>query len=489
VRKSFVAALAVVVVAGAGVAAVPVIERYAAQQIKADMERDGQATVGSVEVGLFDRKIVAKDMHVRRAGDVSIGRWEASGLAWPLSEVIAGRTPFSGLKLGDPFQAGHLDLQDLKVVDKSVQWTIASVVADDLRLERYQPVLGDGQFTALSMRIMKAASVGRLEQKQSVFTDPATGNTMSIASMTVGGYDKGKVGSFEIKDLDVVPKAANAPDFRMADMKLAGLDLHRPINAMSVAGWLPGMPIGRIDLESASLSGFSGTGMSRNGISLGTITQQTTHEAGDVKRSRVRVEGFVMAPPPGNVQALQMRMVLQSMGLKDLRLDLDCSGAEDRGKGVISIDRCALSGPDLGELTLALKLVNADAPFWAAIDDGNTFAMLGSKVGLASAKIALADHGIVERTLKAAATTSGQPVAAVRANFAQEVRRYQPPGILITDDLTKLLDTVARFVESGGTLTIDGKPDKPLGIDKLAYLRRPGPDLVDILGLSATLTK
>jgi len=50
-------------------------------------------------------------------------------------------------------------------------------------------------------------------------------------------------------------------------------------------------------------------------------------------------------------------------------------------------------------------------------------------------------------------------------------------------------DTVARFIESGGTLTIEAKPDKPLGIDKLAYLRRPGPDLVDMLGLSATLTK
>jgi hypothetical protein len=312
---------------------------------------------------------------------------------------------------------------------------------------------------------------------------------MSIGSTTIGGYDKGKVGSFEVKDLDVVPKAANAPDFRMADMKLAGLDLRRPITAMSVAGWGPGMPIGRIDLESASLTGFSGAGMTRNGISLGSITQETTHEAGDVRRSRVRVEGFVMAPPAGSAQALQLRMALQSMGLKELHLDLDCSGAEDRGKGVVSIDRCALNGPDLGELTLALKLVNADAPFWSAIDDGNTFAMLGSKVGLAAAKIALADRGIVERTLKAVATTSGQPVATVRANFAQEVRRYQPPGILITDDLTKLLDTVARFVESGGTLTLDAKPDTPLGIDKLAYFRRPGPDLVNMLGLSATLSR
>ncbi|HLG46533.1 MAG TPA: hypothetical protein VKY24_09865 [Reyranella sp.] len=488
-RKSLVAALAVVVVAGAAVAAVPVIERRAAQQIKADMERDGQTTVGSVEVGLFGRKIAVTDMHLKQPGDISIGRWEASGLAWPMSELIAGRTPFSGIQLGDPFQAGHVELHDLKIVDKSMQSTVASLVADDLRLDRYQPVLGNGQLTALSMRIMKALSVGRLEQTQSVSTDLATGNTVAIGGLTIGGYDKGKVSSFEVKDLGVSSKGAAEPAFRMADMKLAGLDLHRPLAALSVAGWRPGLPIGRIELESASLTGFSGEGLTRNGISLGSVTQQTTHEAADVKRTRLRIEGFVMAPPAGNVQALQMRMALQAMGLKELRLDSGCSGTEDRAHNQLSIDRCTVSGPDLGELMIGLKLVNADAPFWAAIDDGNTFAMLGSKVGLASAKVALADRGIVERTLKAVATTTGQPVDTVRANFAQEVRRYQPPGILITDDLTKLLDTVASFVEKGGTLTIDAKPDKPLGIDKLGYLRRPGPDLVDMLGLSAALSK
>ena len=488
-RKSLVAALAVVVVAGAAVVAVPVIERRAAQQIKADMERGGQATVGSVEVGLFDRKIAVKDMHLKQPGDISIGHWEASGLAWPMSELIAGRTPFSGVKLGDPFQAGHLELHDLKIVDRNMQSTIASVVADDLRLDRYQPVQGDGQLTALSMRIMKALSVGRLEQKQSVSTDPGTGNSVAIAELSIAGYDKGKVGSFEVRGLDVAPKGAAEPAFRMADMKLTGLDLHRPLAAMSVPGWRPGTPIGRIELDSASLTGFSGEGLTRNGISLGSVTQQTTHESKDVTRTRLRIEGFVMAPPAGNVQALQMRMALQAMGLKELRLNSDCSGIEDRGKAEVTIDRCVLSGSDLGELTFALKLVNADAPFWAAIDDGNTFAILGSKVGLANAKVSLADRGILERTLKAVATTSGQLVVSVRNGFAQEVRRYQPPGILITDDLTKVLDTVARFIESGGTLTLEAKPETPLGVDKLAYLRRPGPDLVSMLGLSATLSK
>ena len=76
-----------------------------------------------------------------------------------------------------------------------------------------------------------------------------------------------------------------------------------------------------------------------------------------------------------------------------------------------------------------------------------------------------------------------------RQEQAPQVRRLQPPGVLITEELTKLLDTAARFIESGGTLTIEAKPDTPIGLDKLERFRRPGPDLVTMLGLAATLSR
>ena len=61
--------------------------------------------------------------------------------------------------------------------------------------------------------------------------------------------------------------------------------------------------------------------------------------------------------------------------------------------------------------------------------------------------------------------------------------------MLITEDMTRLLDTVARFIETGGTLTIEATPDAPIGLDKLERFRRPGPDLVNMLGLAATLSR
>ena len=95
--------------------------------------------------------------------------------------------------------------------------------------------------------------------------------------------------------------------------------------------------------------------------------------------------------------------------------------------------------------------------------------------------------GLIERIFRAAGVSSGQSGPAARALVAQQVRLYQPPGVLITEELTKLLDTAARFVEKGGTLTVEAMPDPPLGIDKLGYFRTPGPDLIGLLAVTATL--
>ena len=487
-RKAVVAALAVVVVAGAAVAAVPLIERHAAAEIKADIERGGVVTVGSVEVGLFDRRIAITALRTQRGEEIAVGRWQASGLAWPLAELARGRTPLAGVHFGDPLQARRVDVRDLRLVDAQGRWTIGSLSIDDFRLERYEPLPVPAEVGPLAARIAAALSLGRLEQKDSVFTEAASGTKASVGSLVLERFDKGQLGALTMAGFDFTDMPPHDPVFRLADFRITDLDLRRVLKATGTVGWRPGMPLGRIDIGSASLSGFSGEALARYGIELRSITQQSQVEK-DVRHSRLRIEGFVLDPPAKTRDGLQMRVVLQAMGLKALKLDSDCLGTEDRAKGEVSVDRCALTGPDLGELSLSLKLVGADAPFWQAIDDGNTFALLGSKAGIGGAKIVVVDRGLVERAVKAVATTSGQAPAAVRAQFAQEVRRFQPPGILITEDLGKLLDTVARFVERGGTLTLEAKPDSPIGLDKAQYFVRPGPDLVNILGLSATLSR
>lgn len=490
--KKFAIAAAVVVVlliGGAG-AAVPLAERHAAAQIKADMERDGSTTVGAVEVGLLDRRILLTNLHSRQSGDVTIGRWQASGVAWPLDELLKGRTPLSGLRLGDPLQAARIELNDLQGVEEGASWSIGSMVIEDFDLGRYDPppAGSDNELTHLGARAAGALSVTRFEQKDTTVTD-TKGDTFAIGVVSIERFDKGRIGSAGIAGFAVTPRSAKSPMVQVADVKLTGLDLQRAVKAMGAPEWRPGMPIGRVDLDAASVSGFGGEALTRYGISLGSISSEARREGQDIRRSSLRLQGFVLAPPLRGLETLQLRIALQAMGLKDLRLELDCAGTEDRARSEVSVDRCALAGPELGEIDLSMKLVGADAAFWRAVDEGDTPALLHTKAGLSGARLVVVDRGLVERSLRAVATTSGQPLATVRAGFAQEVRRFQPPGVLITEDMTRLLDTIARFIETGGTLTIEARPETPIGMDKLEYFRRPGPDLVNLLGLAATLSR
>jgi hypothetical protein len=490
VKKLLAAVLVLVLLVGGAVVAVPLVEEHAAAQIKSEIERDGKTTVGTVEVGLFDRRILLTDLRSRQFGEITIGRWQASGLAWPFGELIRGHTPASGLQLGDPLQAERLELDDLHAVEERANWSVGSLVIEGFDLERYDPppAGSSNPLIHLAARIAKALSMAHLEQKGTSFTD-VKGDTVAVSALSIGRFDKGMVGSIGVAGVEITSKTARTPVIQVADIKLTNLDLRRAFTTMSPPTWRPGMPIGRVDLDASNVSGFGGEALTRHGISLGSISSETKREGEDVRRSRLRIQGFVLAPPLRGLETLQLRIALQAMGLKDLRLELDCSGMEDRAKSEVSVDRCALTAPELGEIDLAARLVGADAAFWEAIDDGDTSALLRTKAGLAGARLVVADRGLVERLLRVAATTSGQPLAAVRTSLAQEVRRFQPPGVLITEDLTRLLDTVARFIEAGGTLTIEAKPDAPIGLDKLERFRRPGPDLVNMLGLTATLSR
>ena len=184
-KKAVIAAVVAVTVAGVAVAAVPAVQEYAAARIKAEIERGGGATVGGVDVGLFDRRIELRDLKSTRGAEISIGRWEASGLAWPLEELLRGRTPIAGFRWGDPLRAERIELRDVRVVDRAVgsDWSLSSLVVDGLDLARFDPDYeGPYGFQALTARAMAALSFRRLEQGNAVFAMPGSGDTFGIAS-------------------------------------------------------------------------------------------------------------------------------------------------------------------------------------------------------------------------------------------------------------------------------------------------------------------
>ena len=491
-RKFVVAAAAVVALVAAAALALPVAEKFFADSIKAQLDRDGFVSVSSVEVGLLDRRIAFNDLRSKQFNGLSARRWEASGLAWPLGELLKGSTPVSGFHFGDPLIARKVEADDLQMTTMDGQsWRFGKVILEGLDLERFDAEVPRGalQASVLSARLLRALSVRHFEERDVVYTMPLTQNTVGFVSMTGEGLDRGRLGTFELAALEATGKTSAEPSFRLASAKGGGLDARPILTAMSELSWRPGRPIGRLTIENASASGFGGELLTRYGISLGSITIATTHEGDAVIRSTSKIDGFVMVPPAVGLDGMRMRLAMQAMGLKDLRLGLECGGWEDRSKGEAAIERCILSGPDLGELTLNARIGGADEMFWRAIDDNNLLMLLGTKAAFTGATLSLADKGLLDHGLRGLAMMSAQAPATARANLAMEVRRYQPPNVLITEDLTKLLDTVARFVEKGGTLTLDARPDPPLELNKFTTLLRPGPDLVSLLGLTATLSK
>jgi hypothetical protein len=491
VNKKVIAALVVVALAGAAVAAVPIVESHAAAGIKTEIERDGATKVGSVEVGLFERRVTLLDLKSTRGAALSVGRWEASGLAWPLGELLRGRTPLAGFDWGDPLRADRIELSDVHLVDSATTsgWSIGSLVIEGFDLARYDAQYrGDYRSQALVARALAALTIRRLEERNVLFSLPGSNDTFGAASAVVERYERGRIGSLTVSSLEAAAKADPAPLYKIADIKSAGIDMTRLIAALSSDKWQPGAPVGRAHVDSFNASGFAGEMLARYGISLGSVGLETVREGDRLSHSRTRVEGFVLAPPTRGLQGLQTRLALQTMGLKEVKLDLDCAGTDDRAKGELTLDRCALVGQDLAEVDLTARVVDVDPPFWRAIDDGDLVALDESHAALGEMQLILADKSLLERSLKALSAVTGKPVSETRANLAGEIRRYQPAGILISEDMTKLLDIVARFVERGGTLTFDAKPDPPIDIARFQPLMKPGADLVRLLGLSATLS-
>ncbi len=280
------------------------------------------------------------------------------------------------------------------------------------------------------------------------------------------------------------------PPVTVADLTFKGLSVERVLAAMSSETWVLGGPGGRISVDSLGASGFGGELMKRYGLSVAGIGLETTHESATRSRTRLHVDNVVLAPPLSGLQGLALRMTLQAMGLSQAKAEFACTATEDRRAGEIAIEDCALQAPGLATIQLALRIVNGDEALWHALDDGDLLLLSDTAAGLASARVVAADQSLLERSAWAYAAMTRQPLTpAIRAGWAREVRRYQPPGVMISQAMTQVLDTVGRFVEQGGTLTLEARPERPLGLDRFDYLAGPGADLVSALGITATVAR
>lgn len=491
-RSLLVAAVVLAGLAGAAVAALPVAERWLAARIKESLEHDGTARADAVAVDLLERRVVFTGLSVRFGLELRIGQLEAAGLAWPLAEMVKGEFPLTGWHWGDPLNARRLDLTKVKLASRSneLQWDVDRITIEDAVLARHTTAMGRGAVAVNRVaRAFLALSVGRVDVGTVRGSVPLSGGRdAGVGGLTLEGYDRGHVRRLVVTGAWGAAFDKEPPPVTLADLTLKGLSVGRVLTAMSSETWVLGGPSGRISMDSLSASGFGGELLRRYGVSVGGIGLATTHDSATRSRTRLQVDDVLLAPPLSGLQAIALRMTLQSMGLNQVKAGFACTAVEDRGAGEIAIDDCALQASGLATVRLGLRIVNGDEALWQALDEGDLLLLSDSGAGLASVRLVATDQSLLERSARAFAAMTRQPLTpAIRAGWAREVRRYQPPGVMISQAMTQLLDTVARFVEQGGTLTIEAKPERPVGLDRFDYLAGPGADLVSALGVSATL--
>jgi len=496
-KAAFAVAVLIVVLVGGVFVGLPMAEKQAAFELRAELERSGEVKVGAVEVGLLGRRVVLSDLTIAGGPgadfELIVAHLDVQGLAWPLAELLHGRTPFFGFRWGDPLRAGRIEARGVRLVDRAVmtEWRAGSIVAEDVDLARFDGDVGGGdRGVELPARALAALTVRHLEQRDVSLASTVDGQTLSLGSVVAERFDRGLIANFSVGDFKVGAKGSPTASLEAHEISAVGLDLRKPLDGLASGARRLGQPLGRLWAERLVVAGVGGLALSRPyGISLERITTEQKHESDTVVLSRTRIDGLVINPPSGSTQATELRTALESIGVGELKLAVDCGAREDRGAGVFKIENCAAISPGLVEIGFGMTIVDVDENFWRALDEGDLGHVSTSKAALGAAQLVIADKSLLERILKGVAKNSGTPVMLLRPLAALQIRKYRPPDVLITDELTKLLDTVARFVERGGTLTLTAHPEPPFAFSRVDYLLTPGPDLVSVFGLSATLSK
>jgi hypothetical protein len=258
VRKSVIALVAVVVLAGAAAAAVPVIERHAAASIKIEIEYAGTDKVDEVSVSLLARRVTLMNLKSKSAAEeLSIGRWEASGLAWPIGELLAGRTPLAGFRWGDPLSADRVELENVAMADNATggRWSMDALLLEGLELARYDAAYdGMFRFAVLTARAMGALTVRRLEQRNTRITLPGTAETVGLGSVVLERYERGRIAVLVMAGMDAAAAEGQAAQLSIAETKATRIDLGRTIAAMSSVSKRPAPRVSAASCSSATAS-------------------------------------------------------------------------------------------------------------------------------------------------------------------------------------------------------------------------------------------
>ena len=186
---------------------------------------------------------------------------------------------------------------------------------------------------------------------------------------------------------------------------------------------------GRVHIETAKRPGFGGEAFTRYGISLGSISLADRREVRTGRAARARAsKASCWRRRCAASKACSCASPCRRWASRTCRLEFDCSGTEDRAKGELTLDRCALGRARAGrdrprrEASSMPMRPSGTRSMTATCSRCRITAALGG-AGWCSPTRACSSAAC-----GAVATMTGQPAGDVRADCAQEVRRYPAVG-------------------------------------------------------------
>lgn len=492
-RWPFVLLAVVGVLTAGAVAGLPIAEERIADAIKVRAGLRSGLKLATVQVSLLQRRIVVTELTMTPGPDstLRVGRVDVRGLGWPIADLLAGRTPFTGWKWGDPFQADRVEIDDFEFVHTiDGEWRMAKLIVEGIYLpEHEQPAELPGDSMARKAIAFSHLTVQRIEQREFSYQPPDEfGMALKAKTLGFGSLYSGVFSDFVMSDAELRDYATRPSAWLSVGVTaIYGLDFGLPLAELRDPEWISGMPLGRVWFDQVTIDGLDGDLLAELALTVGRVSFKTQRE-GNRAIGRASVESIAYRPQGLNFDTAQTYALLQALGLREVTASLECVGGEDRDKNEFALDRCLLLAPGLAEAEFSFKFINADEAFWTLMDSGDSFQILTSTVALGSAKFVVRDRSLLDRLAKLSATTRGVSPAEARAEMARSVRRYQPTDMLITEDVTKLADVIGRFVEQGGTLTIEARPDPPVTFEdtRVFWGLGPGPDIVQMFGITAT---
>ena len=332
---------------------------------------------------------------------------------------------------------------------------------------------------ALSVKAASAEDAGTSAVSSAGDQGPADHG--EVGSITLSGYDAGKLDRLEVKDLAFEStkstKTSRPAALTVARMAIATLDAHKALSLVEQGsqdqqGELNNMRLSSADLAQAQLVVKQGPL-----LSIGSIHVLYTYGADGNATTAANAKDLLMAvhemPLSGDVPAM-----IHAFGSDKVVFDVALDGTWNKQAGTMQFSRYDYDFHDLGTLHMAASISGMPNP--AQLQGADTqAAKLSSlmQIRINQAQIAWADRGLVNRLLAVAAEKSGTTPDMIRGQLAMPLVTL---GLMLPDQ-PDVSDQVTAFLNNPQSLVITIAPPAPVTLAQVAAASLP--ERAHLLGL------